>query len=83
MNGTEIADTGTGELPDDLPDIPLCYRLPAAGQVLGGISRRKVHDLIEAGELEITWVGTLRMVTRDSIKAYIERRKSATKETAK
>lgn len=66
MSGT--ADAHRGTTPE-----PLCYRLPEAGRLLGGISRRKVHDLIEAGELEVTMVGSHRKVTRKSLEAYVER----------
>lgn len=68
MSGTDIATDGNAT-----ESQPLCYRLPEAGRILGGISRRKVHDLIEAGDLEITKVGHLRMVTRASLEAYVER----------
>lgn len=71
MNGTQIADSGTR-----LPPEPLVYRLPAAGKVLGGLSRRTVSNLIAAGELEVVMVSQTRMVTHKSIVAYIERQRA-------
>lgn len=68
MSGTSDAQRGNAPVPE-----PLCYRLPEAGRLLGGISRRKVSDLIATGELAVTMVGHYRMVTRESLEAYVER----------
>lgn len=68
MNGTEIAKPGT-------ESEPLVYRLPVAGQILGGISRGTVANLIRKGELQVVPIGATRMVTRESIVAYIARQK--------
>ncbi|MEU1810983.1 helix-turn-helix domain-containing protein [Micromonospora aurantiaca (nom. illeg.)] len=73
MNGTHIAGSGIGPEPASPPDV---YRLPAAGIALGGISRRKVSDLIAAGELEAIPVAGIRMVTRTSIEAYLDRQRN-------
>lgn len=66
------AQAGTGLL-------PLCHRLPEAGRLLGGVSRRTVHNLIAAGDLDVTYVGETRMVTHESIVAYVERQKDKAK----
>lgn len=65
MNGTTDATHGTVQ--------PECYRLPAAGLVLGGVSRRLISNLIREGELTVTWVGSIRMVTAQSLRDYIKR----------
>lgn len=59
---------------------PLCHRLPEAGRLLGGVSRRKVSDLIRDDELEVTYVGEIRMVTHESIVSYLARQKEKAKQ---
>lgn len=70
MPATETSARATGATQIE----PLVLRLPAAGVALS-LSRRKVHDLIAEGELEAVPVGGVRMVTVESIKAYVERQK--------
>ncbi|MFI6160355.1 helix-turn-helix domain-containing protein [Micromonospora haikouensis] len=69
MNGKASAGGGTGVEPPYRP----VYRLPEAGQLLGGITRNTVKALIRAGDLETVPIGAYQMVTRKSIEAYIER----------
>lgn len=75
MNGNQEATNGNGgREPTLVIQIePLVLRLPAAGRVLGGITRPTVSRLIAEGELDAVMVGGTRMVTRASIEAYIER----------
>lgn len=77
MNGKASAETGTNEVLERL-----VYRLPEAGQLLGGICRKTVRALVLAGELETTQIGAYDMVTRESIEAYIKRGKERAKERA-
>ncbi|GAB3817817.1 hypothetical protein [Micromonospora zhanjiangensis] len=65
MNGTQNTGTGTAA-----PE-PLVYRLPAAGQVLGGLSRRSVSKLIAEKKLQAVVIGGIRMVTRASCEKYL------------
>jgi hypothetical protein len=67
MSGTSGAGSGTATIE------PECYRLPEAGKKLGGVSRRLISNLIRDGHLEVTFVGSIRMVTADSIRRYVER----------
>ncbi|XTZ17083.1 helix-turn-helix domain-containing protein [Micromonospora echinospora] len=79
MNGKVEAESGNlggGEPALVIHIEPLVLRLPAAGRVLGGITRQTVARLIAEGELEPVMVGGTRMVTRESIEAYIERQKN-------
>lgn len=69
MNGKASAGHGTAAE----PPYRLVYRLPEAGQLLGGITRNTVKALIRAGDLETVPIGAYQMVTRKSIEAYIER----------
>lgn len=78
MNGKESAASGTIEEPPQR----LAYRLPEAGQLLGGITRKTVAKLIATGELETTQIGAYRYVTRESIEALIERGKDKRDEAA-
>ena len=82
MNGNQSTGVGTDEEvrllnPTCVQPLPerLVYRLPEAGQLLGGITRKTVKALIDQGELETVPVGAYAMVTRESIYAYIERGK--------
>lgn len=72
MSGNDSAATGTTEKPLERR----VFRLPEAGHILGGISRRMVHKLIDAGELDTVLVGSLRMVPRESIDAYLKRQRT-------
>lgn len=74
MNGNDSAGTGT---PAQILD-RLAYSLPETGRLLS-CSRRQVSNLIAAGELEVTYVGTLRRVTAESILAYLDRGKAKAK----
>lgn len=76
MPGTDVTGAVTAH------DPPLCYRKPAAGRLLGDISRRMVDKLISLGELETVPVGNLNMVTRESIDAYVTRQKNKSKASA-
>lgn len=69
MNGNDSAETGT----IDGPPKRFVYRLPEAGQLLGGITRNTVKALIKVGDLETVPIGGTQMVTHDSIVALIER----------
>ena len=71
MNGNDSAGTGT---PAQILD-RLAYSLPETGRLLS-CSRRKVSNLIAAGDLEVTYVGNLRRVTAESILAFVERGKA-------
>lgn len=72
MNGNLVAIGGNVK---EVPPMRLVYRLPEAGQLLGGITRKTVRALINRGELQTTTVGAYEMVTLESILAYIERGK--------
>ena len=67
MSGTNGATSGTATIE------PECVRLPEAGRRLGDISRRMVSNLIREGELDVTWIGSIRMVTVASIREYVKR----------
>ncbi|MEU5945101.1 hypothetical protein ABZ793_06010 [Micromonospora sp. NPDC047465] len=74
MNGNARAERGNGpELV--IQTAPLVLRLPAAGQLLGGINRQTVARLIAEGELEPVYIGGTRMVCRLSCEAYVKRQK--------
>lgn len=68
MNGK--ADAGTGTTPRLEP---LVHRFPAAGILLGGLTRRTIHTLVAKGELETVRIGQTRMIPHSSIEAYLER----------
>lgn len=76
MPGNTSAVTGTPRIPTRL-----AYRLPEVGFLLD-CSRRTVSNLIAAGELEVTYVGTQRRVPHDSVVAYLERGKSKARAAA-
>ncbi|MFI1197739.1 helix-turn-helix domain-containing protein [Micromonospora sp. NPDC020750] len=78
MPGNDSAGTGTLNRPTSPR---LAYRLPAAGLLLD-CSRRTVSNLIAAGELEVTLVGTQRRVTHESLVAYLERGKEKARAAA-
>ena len=44
-----------------------------AADALGGISRSKLYELLDSGELERVHIGVRAFVTRRSINAYIDR----------
>ncbi|MGW3888924.1 helix-turn-helix domain-containing protein [Micromonospora chokoriensis] len=71
MNGKERATSGNGPLL-----APLVHRFPAAGVLLGGLTRRTIFTLVEQGELETVLIGQTRMIPHSSIEAYIERQKA-------
>lgn len=50
-------------------------------RLLGRISERQVYRLMDAGELEFVYVGKRRMVLVQSAKDYIERLRSACRES--
>lgn len=71
MNGKERAASGNA------PQLaPLVHRFPAAGILLGGLTRRTIFTLVEQGELETVLIGQTRMIPHASIEAYIERQKA-------
>jgi|GEM_PF-6079526 len=55
------------------PD-PLLVPAPEARRILGGISARKLAQMVAAGELESVRVGTRRLFTLDGLKAYVAAR---------
>ena len=76
MPGNDSATIGTFRVPTRL-----AYRLPEVG-VLLDCSRRTVSNLIAAGELEVTYVGTHRRVPHESVVAYLERGKAKARAAA-
>ncbi|MEU4367519.1 helix-turn-helix domain-containing protein [Micromonospora chersina] len=74
MSGNQVAEVGN-EPTLIVQTAPLVLRLPAAGQLLGGINRQTVARLIAEGELQPVWIGGTRMVDRQSIEAYVERQR--------
>lgn len=53
---------------------PLLVPGPEARRLLGGISARKLAQMVAAGELESAKIGTRRMFTLEGLKAYIAAR---------
>jgi len=58
----------------DTNPAPLCVRVNVASRMLG-IGRTKIYELIGNGEVEVIKVGKATLVTTDSLKALIERRR--------
>lgn len=54
-------------------DTALVDTIPGAQARLGGISRSMVYELLAQGEIEGVKVGRRRMVTVDSMVAYVNR----------
>lgn len=73
MDGNQGAGNGNPRLV--IQTEPLVLRLPAAGQMLGGINRQTVARLLAEGELEAVYIGGTRMVCRLSCEAYVERQR--------
>jgi len=57
---------------DARPDRRLAS-IPGTTEILGGISRSRVYELLAAGELEAVKIGSRRLVVVASIDAYVER----------
>jgi excisionase family DNA binding protein len=52
---------------------PLLIPIPTACNMLGGITRPTVYNLINAGELHRVKIGKRAFITSASIDAYVER----------
>ena len=51
----------------------LLYPKDEAREILGGIGTTKLHEVINAGELELVHIGRRSFVPADSLAAYVER----------
>ncbi|QGJ95835.1 helix-turn-helix DNA binding protein [Gordonia phage EMoore] len=60
------------------PDPPKFLSIPEVQAQLGGISRRTVYYMIDAGSLRRVKVGARAMITRESLEAYIEQQAGVT-----
>lgn len=56
---------------------PRLNAIPDACEKLGGISRRKLYDLMDAGHLRSVKIGARRLVSDAAIAEYVERLDSA------
>jgi excisionase family DNA binding protein len=54
------------------PDSPLLYTIPEAAHVLR-ISRTKLYELLDAGEIESIHIGRSRKIPADSLRSYVSR----------
>lgn len=61
---SDLDTTSAGEL---LVDIP------RAGEILGGVGRDVVYDLIRAGEVQSVHIGRRRLVLVSSLREYVDR----------
>jgi excisionase family DNA binding protein len=49
----------------------LMYPIPEAVEVLGGMSRSTLYELLAAGEIEKVKVGRRTYITRDELERYV------------
>ena len=61
-----------------LPVEPVSVRIPSAAK-LTGLSRSTLYNLIKSGELEVIKVGSMTLVPYDSLRLFIESRRSPKK----
>jgi excisionase family DNA binding protein len=54
------------------PDSPLLYTIPEAAHVLR-ISRTKLYELLDTGEIESIHIGRSRKIPADSLRSYVSR----------
>lgn len=53
------------------------YPITEAAQILGGIGRTSIYELLKAGELQRAHIGRRSFITADSLQSYVERLKGA------
>lgn len=51
----------------------LLYEFAMAGEVLGGLGRSTIYELVDAGELRRVKVGRRAFITAESVAAYVDR----------
>lgn len=70
-----------GSLPDRWADGPvrLMYPIPEVASKLGGITEREVYRMLARGDLASVTLGRRRFVEHETLVAFIEQRKAATK----
>lgn len=64
---------------DDLEEPARLLSIDDTARVLGGITTREVYKAIERGDLEATRLGRRRLVVVESIDAYVDRLREATR----
>lgn len=55
----------------------LAFDINATGDVLGGLSRSRIYELIADGQLRSFTIGTRRFISRDAILELIARQEAA------
>lgn len=63
----------------ETPSVParMAYSVDEVGQLLGGLARQSVYNLLNAGDLPSFLVGHRRLVAHEDLVKYIARRKEA------
>lgn len=60
---------------DQAPTVRKLRPVDETCDIMGGIGRTKLYDLIKRGELQLVKIGSRSFVTDDSIVSYIEAQK--------
>lgn len=60
---------------------PLLYTIPEAASALR-ISRTKIYELLDAGEIESVHIGRSRKIPAEALRSYIDRLRARTSRTA-